>query len=652
VGCDEVGWYQAGSDGDIMNVVVGASGKQGFLISGGNNYFTNCKAYGCGNLDTANGQGFYVVGSRNGFVNCIAQDNYKHGFSTGTVSDISFAGCQADNNGWGATNTYHGFYIYGSTNVTLSGCATYNWRDDPDRKQANGIHIDGTSSYIKIVGHSAGDNLGVPIYIGDSCKNIVIDELPQEDNAVFTLNGRYYAKDRNGIQYAGTNATTVINNAFNLLTNGRTSKEKLVIIGEYSGLGRITIPSYTILEVRGRLTAMANLNQHFIYSANTTNIEISGGTIDANSAQQSYPMDTVYLLGVSFSQIHDCYIYGGFRNYTQYTFDGEALELEGCNRIDVYDNIFENTQYCYDMIKLTTGTVYCTIRGNILRSDVTGYGDSLAIQLADSTTQFNVVSGNVIKSRSSGIKMHHASDNLIIGNIVSAIVEGIACIDDASRNSIVNNYITSYSTQTPMVGLQIRIASTGITSADNIFKDNTIKLNNITGAVGIQLRMDTTATSGTITRTRIIGNVIFGGTASDTGILLSVTTGLTISNTNIAENDLSDANLDTKVSDTGSTGTIFKRNRGYVTENSGTVYPANNGTVITHGLAGTPNLITLTLSGSRNFATGCYLLDPTVIATSSTTFTIELLYYNVTANAYYAVTPSVYNATIYWNAQI
>jgi hypothetical protein len=97
--------------------------------------------------------------------------------------------------------------------------------------------------------------------------------------------------------------------------------------------------------------------------------------------------------------------------------------------------------------------------------------------------------------------------------------------------------------------------------------------------------------------------------------------------------------------------TILKSNSGYVTENSGTVYPANNGTVITHGLAATPNLITLTLSGSRNFATGCYLLDPTVIATSSTTFTIELLYHNVTANAYYAVTPSVYNATIYWTAK-
>jgi hypothetical protein len=91
--------------------------------------------------------------------------------------------------------------------------------------------------------------------------------------------------------------------------------------------------------------------------------------------------------------------------------------------------------------------------------------------------------------------------------------------------------------------------------------------------------------------------------------------------------------------------------RGYGVENSGTVYPANNGTVITHGLAGIPTTITLTLNSRRNFATGCYLLDPTVIATSSTTFTIELLYYNVTASAYYAVTPSVYNATIYWNVQ-
>ena len=73
---------------------------------------------------------------------------------------------------------------------------------------------------------------------------------------------------------------------------------------------------------------------------------------------------------------------------------------------------------------------------------------------------------------------------------------------------------------------------------------------------------------------------------------------------------------------------ICKYNIGFRTENSGTATNCINGTWISHGLAGTPTTVTLTISGSNYINSTCYLIQPTVIASNSTKFQIGFYLYN------------------------
>ena len=72
----------------------------------------------------------------------------------------------------------------------------------------------------------------------------------------------------------------------------------------------------------------------------------------------------------------------------------------------------------------------------------------------------------------------------------------------------------------------------------------------------------------------------------------------------------------------GWTNKKIHHNIGYVTENSGTATNAINATWVSHGLAGTPTTVTLTINGSNYINSTCYLLQPTVIASNSTHFQI------------------------------
>jgi len=69
-------------------------------------------------------------------------------------------------------------------------------------------------------------------------------------------------------------------------------------------------------------------------------------------------------------------------------------------------------------------------------------------------------------------------------------------------------------------------------------------------------------------------------------------------------------------------------NIGFVTENSGTATNCVNGTWVSHGLAGTPTTVTLTISGSNYINSTAFLLQPTVIAKNSTHFQIGFYLYD------------------------
>lgn len=89
-------------------------------------------------------------------------------------------------------------------------------------------------------------------------------------------------------------------------------------------------------------------------------------------------------------------------------------------------------------------------------------------------------------------------------------------------------------------------------------------------------------------------------------------------------------------------------NLGFVTENSGTTSNAVNGTWVTHGLAGTPTVVTLTISGNNYVNASCHLLQPTVIASNSTHFQIG--FYINNAGTITAVT-STYQRDIFWTCE-
>jgi len=107
---------------------------------------------------------------------------------------------------------------------------------------------------------------------------------------------------------SGPNATTVINAALTALSAGRTWKETVVVIGNYTGLGTINVYSYTLLIIQGRWVLEANHAGSFIVNvhgvAGDSWIEICGGVIDGNQANQTTGGNII-----NFRMSDDCWVH-------------------------------------------------------------------------------------------------------------------------------------------------------------------------------------------------------------------------------------------------------------------------------------------------------------------------------------------------------
>ena len=121
------------------------------------------------------------------------------------------------------------------------------------------------------------------------------NQLLNAEALVYSGSDSIYAVDRYGnIRRTGSDSSTVINWAINnLLTSGRQSKEKVVVVGTHTMTGAAAIPSFTIFELRGKLslvsgsaTGSAATDWHvdLLHQADKTNgnsyIEIIGGEYD------------------------------------------------------------------------------------------------------------------------------------------------------------------------------------------------------------------------------------------------------------------------------------------------------------------------------------------------------------------------------------
>jgi hypothetical protein len=204
----------------------------------------------------------------------------------------------------------------------------------------------------------------------------------------------------------------------------------------------------------------------------------------------------------------------------------------------------------YDLIKIWAGS-YHTVVGNVI--DGSGGGVSRTIQVAmDAPEDASYVSiiGNVVYQGEGGVKVHSGHQVTILGNVLIQPTRGIWMPGATGANNliVVGNVIWN------AVSYGINFLGGAINC---IFSNNIIKVGDTGSPIG--LRMNGTGANYNLFK----GNFFLGGaSASDTAISIAAN-----NNYNIFEGNYFDTAWATLVSDAG-TGNKFKRNEGYVTENT------------------------------------------------------------------------------------
>ena len=128
------------SDCTAASAGDGTNGGQyhGFLVAGGNNRLTGCKAF------YNSGSGFQITGNRGQLSACQAQDNYVDGFRLDTAQDVALSACCADSNRW------VGLRVRDSQAITCDSFSSFS-RGGGLYTQNHGIRLQ-TSSHSRITG--------------------------------------------------------------------------------------------------------------------------------------------------------------------------------------------------------------------------------------------------------------------------------------------------------------------------------------------------------------------------------------------------------------------------------------------------------------------------------------------------------------------
>lgn len=108
-------------------------------------------------------------------------------------------------------------------------------------------------------------------------------------NYIVTSSGsNYVTKSASGTTvYSGTNAATAIQTALNSLTSGRTVKQAVLLQGTFVITKAISIPSYTILELDGKVTWGSSAVGYMLTATDKNNFEVRGGEWDGNKGIRS-----------------------------------------------------------------------------------------------------------------------------------------------------------------------------------------------------------------------------------------------------------------------------------------------------------------------------------------------------------------------------
>ena len=240
---------------------------------------------------------------------------------------------------------------------------------------------------------------------------------------IFLEGSTYYCQDAKG-KTVSSNASpvTVIQYGLDNLSAGRTWKEIVKLKGSFT-FPTITVPSFTILDLtQARLLQTAATNNNFIknndFTNGNTDIEIVGGVIDGNKANQSA---------------------GGPEN-TQ-----AMVHFEKCSNVMIHHGKHQNGDFANFYIKECPGPFIYT--NNISWSPRHEHVSCHAMDSAVNVCRNYLIADNYFENATEGntfVSTINVSDVVISNNTMERVYLGTSTIAvNGLRNIVVNNTISN-----------------------------------------------------------------------------------------------------------------------------------------------------------------------------------------------------------------
>lgn len=440
-----------------------------------------------------------------------------------------------------------------------------------------------------------------------------------------------YSKNQYGVQSTGsTNQSLIINNALNSLTAGRIWKQTVKFIGNFLLTNSIKIPSYTILDLtEANIKAAASCailsghgmieNYHFADNPDS-NIEIIGGTIDGNKANNAVDFEGIFLSMTNNFLIHDTVIHdspevglalypsttghlmnGKIENVESYNNDADGLQLEMAitnakgAQITIQGGRFHDNGANGLNMKCTTAFTEPPLLNILVDGVEADHNHDLGIGLTMASQGLKKVifiNNHVHDNNQTGLWLQQITYATVSNNIAER--NGHAGIDlwgsksvTVQGNIAIDNNQGSAGIMNNEAGISV-FASDNITVIGNICKDDqTVK----TQKWGIKID----AYTGTYNNFIVEGNDLTGNKNGGLEIYGGSGTG-TLQNLNINNNNLLDNPTPLSMATGTFNGLHIHENLGFITENSGVANVTGSVYAVTvpHGLAVTPTIIIIT----------------------------------------------------------
>jgi len=260
----------------------------------------------------------------------------------------------------------------------------------------------------------------------------------------------------------GTADDVQIQAALDYLTAGRTWKETVILEeGMYNVVASIDIPSYTVLEVRGRIekgfvgnvfTVAGTIGTH------RTDIEVKGGIYDGNDGIYAdansffYPTytDRMSFIGLEFIDVHDY----GIRTNAGTTTDILVTECyaTGCAGLCHMDivtifRVINNSCYHNDIDIRVSGGREGLVNGNVVIGDESVGG---GITLVGNSRYCEVIGNSVAQKGLEGIAVEQSDYCSVIGNTLFKNFGGGIKSWDCNYNLFEGNLLIDNYCQVPL----------------------------------------------------------------------------------------------------------------------------------------------------------------------------------------------------------